>query len=73
MSTESKIPVTIERDDASDTVTIDGQVYTGDFFRFLNPENQGRYFELFMSDCGLAIRDLGPDPVAWLRQLGKLP
>jgi hypothetical protein len=67
-----RTPVAIERDDAADTVTIEGQVYTGDFFRFLKPENAGRYFELFLTDQGLAIRDLGSDPVAWLRHLGKL-
>lgn len=69
---ETKRPLVIERDDAADTVTIDGQVFTADYFRFLRPENAGRYFELFMSDQGLAIRDLGSDPAAWLRQLGKL-
>lgn len=70
---DQKTPVTITRDDAADTVTIDGQVYTGDFFRFLNPANAGRYFELLVDGVnGLAIRDLGSDPAAWLRQLGKL-
>jgi hypothetical protein len=70
---EAKVPLVITRDDAADTVTIDGQTFTADFFRFLRPEHAGTYFELFQSDQGLAIRDLGPDPAAWLRVLGKIP
>jgi hypothetical protein len=53
-------PLSVDYDMSTDTLTIDGRKYSGEYFRFFQPQNakkDGKLFETFLTESGsVAIR-----------------
>jgi hypothetical protein len=57
-----KKPLTIEYRFDSDTVTIDGRQYAGDFFRFFAEPDPGKFFRVVAMEDTVMVQQAGEEP-----------